>query len=366
MRACAHWHESLKDTTLSRKLFAALKKMSAAPNPAARVVVARSLLAFRRQEAVDLLGTMLADKDWAVRAAAIRSLSHAANAPAVTYLIDAMMDEKGRLQDDINTVLERLTGQNFKYPESWGRWWASVGRQLPKTRPAGSAANESLKAQDTSRFYGIPTRSERICFIIDISGSMKKEVDEETLKKAAPITGGKKRHVPAAGKTRIEVAKNELARAISNLNPDKRFNIVFFNTAVKQWRKEMAAATNETKAEARKAIKAVVPGGVTYTLGALREAFTIAGALDAAYKIREGGSKVDTIFLLSDGGPTELPKSDEVKSMDPQLILETVRQWNRDAGIVIHCIAVDTGAAGTFFLKELAEQNGGVFVERKW
>jgi hypothetical protein len=51
--------------------------------------------------------------------------------------------------------------------------------------------------------------------------------------------------------------------------------------------------------------------------------------------------------------------------MDPEKSLETVRQWKRDAGIVIHCVAVDTGTGGTIFLKALAEQNGGRFVDRK-
>jgi Mg-chelatase subunit ChlD len=339
---------ALKDTTLSNKLFASLKKLAASEEPGVRIAVARALTAFRQARAVDLLGKLLEDKDWAVRAAAVRGLKDAASNPAVTYLIDAMMREKGRLQDDINDVLEELTGQNFNWPESWGRWWASVGRQLPKD-PQKQPQSGEAKAKETSRFYGIPTRSERICYIIDISGSMQTEVQ-----------GG-----PDAGQTRIEVAKKELKTAISNLAPSKQFNIIFFNNAVKTWRKEMTKATAEAKSAMRKEIDAIQPGGATYTLGALREAFTLAGALDPNYKLRESGVRIDTIFLLSDGGPTELPKGDEVKRMDPEVIYETVRQWNRDAGIAIHCIAVDTGTGGTLFLEELAKQNGGRFVTRK-
>jgi Mg-chelatase subunit ChlD len=321
-------------------------------------------MAFKQPRAVDLLGKLLEDKDWAVRAAAVRGLKEAGSGPAVTHLIDGMMREKGRLQDDINDVLVGLTGQNFNWPESWGRWWASVGRQLPKDPQKQSQTGEA-KATDTSRFYGIPTRSERVCFIIDISGSMSKEVEDEALKAQAPGTGKSAKQAPAEGRTRIEVAKNELKRAISNLAPSKQFNIIFFNNAVKTWRKEMTKATAEAKTAMRKEVDAVQPGGTTYTLGALREAFTLAGALDPSYKLRESGARIDTIFLLSDGGPTELPKGDTVKLMDPEIILETVRQWNRDAGIVIHCIAVDTGTGGTIFLKALADQNGGRFVDRK-
>ena len=51
--------------------------------------------------------------------------------------------------------------------------------------------------------------------------------------------------------------------------------------------------------------------------------------------------------------------------MDADQILESVRQWNKDTGIVIHTIAVHTNEVGTYFLQQLAAQNGGVFVERK-
>ena len=51
--------------------------------------------------------------------------------------------------------------------------------------------------------------------------------------------------------------------------------------------------------------------------------------------------------------------------MDPDKILESVRQWNKDTGIVIHTIAVHTNEVGTYFLQRLAAQNGGIFVERK-
>ncbi|MHC4819416.1 MAG: HEAT repeat domain-containing protein [Planctomycetota bacterium] len=346
-RACARWHVAMKDTSLSNKLFATLKRLAASEEPGVRIAVARALTAFKQPRAVDLLGKLLEDNDWAVRAAAVKGLHEAASNPAITHLIDRMMREKGRLQGDINDVLEKLTGRDFKWPESWGRWWASVGRQLPRDPPEQPRSGEA-KAADTSRFYGIPTRSERICYIIDISGSMQTDVQDAQ-----------------AGGTRIEVAKKELKLAISNLSPNKRFNIIFFNNAVKAWRKEMTEATEDAKKAMRKEVDAVQPGGATYTLGALREAFTLAGALDPNYKLRESGARIDTIFLLSDGGPTSLPKGDEVKRMDPEVILETVRQWNRDAGIVIHCVAIDMGTGGTIFLKELAEQNGGRFVDRK-
>jgi len=362
-RACAHWHVALADAKTSNKAFASLKKLQRDADPAVRVAVARAMGAYKRQEALDLLAAATADDDWSVRAAAVQSLARTGTSEAVTVLIETMLREKGRLRDDINTLLKGITGEDFGFAESWAAWWKAQGEQLPRKRtPTAGNAEEPGPGRDEARFYGIPTRSQRICFIIDVSGSMNKEVEEF---KRVVITGRKETDQPVEGKTRIEVARNELKRAVSNLSPEKLFTVIFFNQAVRTWRPKMEKATPAAKEALRKDVDVVVASVTTYTLGALREAFALAGVAAAGGKpYKKGEIGVDTIFLLSDGGPTD-NRMDEAKPMDPEIILESVRQWNRDAGIVIHTIAVDTEAVGTYFLKQLAAQNGGEFVERK-
>lgn len=364
-RACALWHGSITDTRTSRRLFATLKTMMHDKESPVRVSVVRSLGKFHVPEALDLMALALKDGDWQVRAAAVEVLAEARTNEAVDLLIKQLAKEDGRLKDDIIKCLKEITGQKHNYVEAWAGWWQSVGKQVPPKKPSGEdAAGVEARAKDAAAFYGIPTRSDRICFIIDISGSMNHEVPE--IKYKGPITGtGKKDVRPVGGKTRIEVAKNELKRAISNLNPKKEFSIIFFNHAVKVWRPQMEKATPTIKQAVRKDIDAVVASGATYTLGALRQAFVMAGVVKTKRAMTgKGGLYLDTIFLLSDGGPTD-NKIEEVKPMDPDLILEQVKEWNKDAGVVIHCIAVDCGEQGTYFLKNLAAQNGGVFVERK-
>ncbi|MHC4972179.1 MAG: HEAT repeat domain-containing protein [Planctomycetota bacterium] len=364
-RACAHWHALLHDDRLSRKTFAVLKKLREDKEGRVRLAVVRSLAAYRRLEAFELLKLCAKDQDWRVRAATIKSLKQIGTAEAVDLLIERMPHETGRLKDDINDALVEITGENLTFADSWAAWWNGQGRKLPDKKKKAAPKGErdpSLKAKDTARFYGIPTRSERICYIIDVSGSMNKEVEQIRV----VITGRKQSETPVDGKTRLEVAKNELKRAVSNLNQDKLFNIVFFNQAVKVWQKKMVKATRRGKDLARGEIQAVVGSGTTYTLGALREAFVIAGVIHGSGDKKKAKSDIgiDTIFLLSDGGPTD-NRMDEAKPMDPEIILDSVRQWNRDAGIVIHTIAVDTEEVGTYFLSQLAAQNGGVFVERR-
>lgn len=372
-RACAQWHGVLHDEKASAKALASLKKLQKDADPDVRVAVARALAAFRRAEAFQLLEACAKDGDWRVRAAVVQGIARTRTPEVVSLLIEMMGKETGRLKDDINNALKGLTGEDMGFADTWAKWWQARGKDLPREPAKGGASGDaSLKATDTARFYGIPTQSERICFIIDISGSMNHEVEQLKPQAAGPITGRKEKEseMPVEGKTRMEVAKNELKRSVGNLPPDKSFTVIFFNQAVRTWRPQMEKATPTVKEELRKDVDAVAASGTTYTLGALREAFLIAGGVPEAgaeSKPTTGaktGLSIDTIFLLSDGGPTD-NKMDDAQPMDPEIILEAVRQWNRDAGIIIHTIAVDTEPVGTHFLKQLAAQNGGQFVERR-
>jgi Mg-chelatase subunit ChlD len=64
---------------------------------------------------------------------------------------------------------------------------------------------------------------------------------------------------------------------------------------------------------------------------------------------------IDTIFFLSDGRPTV---GDYV---DPQDVAREVRELNQLRKVVIHTIAI--GEFQKDFMKVLAEQNGGIFVD---
>ncbi len=362
--ASAQWHKGLGSEKATRTVFDTLKKFRTDEEPRVRIAVAQSLAQFKRQEALDLLEQLYSDADWRVRAAVTESLRTVGSAECVTLLVARMKLETGRLQDDIAQALSAVTGEKWQYAEEWERWWNGVGKVLTADRTAGAAARAAEQRENAKggdRFYGIPTNSDHICYIIDRSGSMEKEVEQF---KQVTITGRKEGETPVGGKTRIEVAKNELKRAIGNLASSKRFSIIFFNHGVQRWRSEPVKATPDNKKEALADIDRITAVGATYSLGALREAFSMAGAIQSAGKTKRDNASVDTIFFLSDGGPTD-NRIEEAQPMDPEPILESVRQWNRDAKIVIHTIAVDTEEVGTYFLKQLAAQNGGMFVERR-
>ena len=68
-------------------------------------------------------------------------------------------------------------------------------------------------------------------------------------------------------------------------------------------------------------------------------------------------AEADAALIIGDAALGALPQ--DVDHID------LAREWNRDTGVVIHTIAVDTEEVGTYFLKQLAAQNGGQFVERR-
>jgi hypothetical protein len=66
-------------------------------------------------------------------------------------------------------------------------------------------------------------------------------------------------------------------------------------------------------------------------------------------------NKIDTVYFLSDGRPSV------GRLVDTNEIRKEVRQWNDLYRIVFHAIAI--GEFQKEFLRDLATENGGVFVD---
>ncbi len=327
-------------------------------------VVIRTLLGLKERkdpETVDgIIGTLKRGV-WVVRIAAAEALAEIGSPKGIRPLIELLPKTVGRVQDDINTALKKLTGQKFDpdYAE-WKRWYDEHQAEIEGegSKPLAKKRGRD-EAEDDSTYYGIKTRSKRIVYVLDISGSMEKPIGGDGAGAVTLRDGEEER--PTGPK--IEIAKKELKNAIRKLPEDAYFNIIIFNHLVKRWEKKMIKATQANKNKAYLYIRGLKANGSTFTYGALKEAFTLAGmgATDPNYR-----SGVDTIFLLSDGAPTDqsFPLS---KLMDIEKILTAVRQWNNLSKVIIHAIAIDVATQGSSFIrfmKQLAEENGGKYIER--
>jgi Mg-chelatase subunit ChlD len=309
-------------------------------------------------ETVKAVAECLLHEAWVAQSIAAEALAAIGSKKGIRPLIEAIPQTDGRVQDDINEALKKLTGENYAPDyELWKQWYEEHRAEIEEEEGKPLGGGGQAEPKEPTDYYGIKSRSKRIVYVIDTSGSMEKEIRGGEA--VTPKPGEK----PLPSGPKIEIAKSELKNAIRQLPDDAYFNIITFNHLVHRWEKEMVKASQKNKNAAYKFVRRLKPKGSTYTYGALKEAFKLAGmgARDPQYD-----SGVDTIFLLSDGAPTDqtFPTS---KPMDPEIILKAVKEWNQLRKVVIHAIAIDpqiSGKAFIRFMRDLARQNGGQYTER--
>jgi HEAT repeat protein len=265
----------------------------------------------------------LGHKVWQVRHAAVEALGKLRPRDGVPAMI-------GRLgKEDIKRVRAALahslfvcTGMNFyDFTETWVRWWNDnhasfkVPKEIPqrkKQAPGGTVAS----------FYGLPLDSDRVIFVVDMSGSMS----------AADAK---------SGKTRLETAVAETLAAVGRLKPRDRINVIFFETRVFSWKNKLTALSNAARTDLERFLRFQKPTGGTNLYDGLE--------LALADKI------VDTVFLLSDGAPGA------GKFVSTPDILREIGRRNQTRRVAIHCVAVGMESD---LLKKLAAANGGRYVRR--
>ena len=331
-------------------------------------MAALEALANAQEKWEDLVIGRLADPDWSVVLRASQIAAERKLHKAVPHLINALTGASPRLAQGVGQALKDLTGENFEaYADIWTKWWEEHKEDFEKDVEVKTGKKPEFPRV---HFYGVEIKSDRVLFIIDVSGSMKLEIkakNEEPKKKKDPVVTGPGAPPPPPdledfmkSGAKIDIAKHELKKAIERMPKEFTFNIIQFNQGASAWQPTMTKASKKNKEKAYEWIRSLKPSGSTFTDGALRMAFEIAGLIN--FDDKYPNIAVDTVVLLSDGAPTDtsFPKAN---FMDFNIILEHVRQWNAKRQVVIHCIAVNM-PEGNEFMKKLAEENGGTFVDR--
>lgn len=316
-----------------------------------------SLLRFKVSDVRDAVVAALRDADWRVRALAAAICVRAGLVDAAGPLIDALAKEDGRLRKDIDDALFALTGvRMYGDVELWRKWWdanrESVARKAEELAAAGEydkvlggleedgveEGDESKRRGGTSAFYGIPTQSKRVVFVVDISRSMQ---DPAEAQPAATTGKGKDPYPKPAGGAKLDIARWQLHRAVEDLPPDAVFGIVVYSESYAVWEPALAPATPRDKKKAHRFVDELRGNGTT----------NIADSLDKAIELGP-----DTIYLLSDGDPNRGRVSD-LDALLAELLARNVRER-----LVVHTVGIGE-AAGSTFLKELARRTGGRYVE---
>lgn len=272
--------------------------------------------------------------DWSTRLLAIQGMAKLKQAKPVGKLVERIGIEKGRIKKAVAQALWELTAQPFDEDEDkWANWWklakkdfkVATRKELDKAKAARERRRLTQRTVSKAKFFGIKVESHRVIFVLDVSGSMMLSMYGRTIN--------------GRGAARIDIAKDELSKAVENLDAGALFNIFTFSGGVARWmEKGIAASDGASRQEALTWIERLGAGGGTNLYDSVREAFK--------------DEDVDTIFILSDGEPT----TGEV--IDPFRIREDVARWNKHRKVKINTIAI---GGNLEVLEWLAKDAGGTY-----
>ena len=323
----------------------------------------------------------LRDANVSVATAACVGLRTIRTKEALEPLIELLESGEGRVVEEVWPTLLEITDLQFSDdPSIWRTWWDQAKERYEIPSDADIAKRRAARAETAALYHpqkaeadfmGVKTSSRQIVFVIDVSGSMEEEViDRDAFRERG-----------FRNFTKLEIVKEELSRSIEQLGDNVVFNIYSFATEVEPWRKKPVPANALNKRSAMAWVKKLKPIG-----GALASQRSSAGLRDSSglekgrtntYAALLAGLGVsadpkkrgpmtelatedpekaaDTMFFLSDGKPTvgEIVDTEDIK--------RAIAEINRFRKVVIHTIAI--GDVPSHFIKDLAEQNGGVFVE---
>ncbi len=292
--------------------------------------------------------------DATLREEAALALAKLAVPEAIEPLIKRLEKESGRTQVKLAAALEILTRQKLgASPNAWKSWFAAEGLRYTSGQVELGGGEPAVQMQASGYFHGIPQDARTLIYVIDVSGSMQVSMTNPQWKdgpaETQPIPA------PPGEESRMEASKKELIKALGELPPATLFNIVYFSNGADRWQPKLVEASPDRVKKAQKWVSELGPGGATNIHDAMESAFGIAGrgSSDKYYD-----SSVDTIFLLTDGQPF-LPSGRD----NPERTLQLVRRLNPLKRVIVHAIGLGKGVDDNF-LRRLAEENKGVFVQR--
>ena len=174
-------------------------------------------------------------------------------------------------------------------------------------------------------FFGMQVGGPSVVAVIDRSGSM-------TSKTKSPEIG---RRI-----SKMAMARRELARFLSSLDPSVLFDVRTFNRKDSGLMNKLVPATKKNLLTAKLWMQTVPVTGGTVIIRSLRRALSSGAA---------------TILLLSDGMPNS--------SSEPSRILRMIRRAHRQTGVVINVVGVGM-TQNNRLLSSIARITGGAYVVR--
>ena len=326
-----------------------LIKMLPSPKLGIRLGAIDFLGELGHEPALPFVQRYLADQRWQVRSAVYGFLSKVPSTTSVPLLIAQLDKESGRLLGECQGALMYLSGKRWPRPAMWKRWWqgnkdsfelpdevVAEARERRRNRgkkaiaKSGKNKKGNKEGKDKKKkagprpsgvtYYDIPVTSKRTMFLVDTSGSMRQ------------LAG-------TAQYTKLTSAKRALEQVLKLFPNDQLFNVAPFSGMARPWQRKALRLDTKNRADAIGFARALRAGGGTNIYDALKFAFD--------------DPKIDTIYLLSDGEPSQ----GEITQIEE--LADAVRRWNRERRIVIHTISFGRDSR---LLQRLAKESNGKYV----
>ncbi len=281
---------------------------------------------------VHAITPLLGDAFTEVQVAAVQALRKIGGRDVVLPLIAALKMAPGRVKDDISDTLMWLIGEDLG-PDAiaWETWWKVYGEKAEVkgiTREEYDRLREASANSATGTYYGLRVISQYVTFVVDVSGSMEEPYFTDV--QGSGESGGERGGTTVEGKKKkkgekqkqqrrkIEVAREELTRALHSIKNGTQFNLISFDSKFERWQPALMEMSDEIRGSAVEYVAGLEPGGMTNIYD------TLVVALE--------DEKVNTIYFLSDGAPTN------GKVTNPDEILKLVGEANQIRKVKIHTI----------------------------
>ncbi|MFT7485672.1 MAG: HEAT repeat protein [Candidatus Paceibacteria bacterium] len=267
--------------------------------------------------ALEVGARLRADESPCVRLAALNAIGLGRNKRSLLLLAERLeLEDRYRLRVACVEELQQLSGRKHKLnPVHWQRWIES----LPEDWMASTHAENLAEVGGTVSFAGLPVLSDRVCFLIDFSGSLWYE------REGRPARKGK---------------VDELVRAsLPRLSAETEFNLIPYTGEPHPWRESLVEATPRN-------VRAAISDFEENTVRGSGNVF------DAVLLALEDEA-TDRIVILTDGAPTGGAR------WKLDLMVPLLQQATRFNGVAIDAIVIDARPGLQKHWFRLAQSTGG-------
>ena len=238
----------------------------------------------------------------------------------ITVLIDFLKLGRSRATAEAAAMLQHITG--YRIGNDYRYWKIAYLQHKVTETPMRAPEKNDLELQ-TVAYMGIPIFSGNICFVLDSSASMTERMYE--LRRM----------------TRAMKVIEEFDKMLPILPSSAKFNVVFFESIIRDMYEELTAVTSDSKAYASVFVANNSFTGGTNLYGGIARAFDLQG--------------IEEVIVLSDGDPSVGDYT------EPWQIMVELDRLNRWRNIRISSISFSAPRAAESLMYMISAYNAGHF-----